>query len=47
MYFTIYEKKNLKISSSEIFFLDEQKNKVAFKKFNLTDNFFKNKHKDN
>jgi len=47
MYFTIYEKKNLKISSSEIFFLDEQKNEVAFKKFNLTDNFFKNKHKVN
>ena len=43
-YLTLNKKQVLKIKNSEIFFIDEQKNSVVFKKVNFTENFSIKKH---
>ncbi len=46
-YFSVQEKKNIVLSNCDIFFLDNQKNKVFFKDFSLKEKFENNKHQIN
>ena len=43
-HFSSKKKKNLKIINSEIYFIDDQNNKLKFDKFNLSESFLEDKH---